>query len=69
MGIVEERPAASWQELIKFKRTFTDPVSPGVEHELREAGIDVYESSPRFVGRQQIEVDSHLIEGRNGTIP
>jgi glutathione reductase (NADPH) len=63
MGIIEERPGASWQELIKFKRTFTDPVSSGVEHELREAGIDVYAGSPRFVGRQQIEVDSQVLEG------
>jgi glutathione reductase (NADPH) len=64
MGIVKERPAGNWQELIKFKRTVTDPVSAAVEKELRDAGIDVYGGSPRFVDRQRIEVDSQLIEGR-----
>lgn len=64
IGIFKERPEADWQELIKFKRTFTDPVPAETEKALKEAGIDIYTGSPRFIGNLQIEVDGEQLEAK-----
>lgn len=64
MGIFENQPKASWQELIRFKRTFTDPVPPETEKALKEAGIDVYTGSPRFTGNLQLEVNGEQLESK-----
>ncbi len=64
LGIVREQPIMSWAELISFKRTFTDPVPPKTEHALKEAGIDVFVGSPRFIGNLQIEVNGEQLEGK-----
>ena len=64
IGIFKERPEANWQELIKFKRTFTDSVPAETEKALREAGIDVYSGSPRFIGNLQIEVNGEQLEAK-----
>jgi len=64
IGIFKERPEANWQELIKFKRTFTGPVPAETEKGLKDAGIDVYTGSPRFTGNLQIEVNGEQLEGK-----
>lgn len=64
IGIFKEQPKASWQELIKFKRTFTDSVPPDTEKALREAGIDVYSGSPRFIGNLQLEVNGEQLKSK-----
>lgn len=64
IGIVKESPLMSWQELIKFKRTFTDPVPPGTEKALRDAGIDVFVGTPRFSGNLQLEVNGQQLQGK-----
>lgn len=61
IGIVTNQPAMSWSELIKFKRSFTDPVPPSTETALREAGIDVYRGSARFVSNLQIEINDQQL--------
>lgn len=61
IGIVTNQPAMGWQELIKFKRTFTDPVPPDTEKALKEAGIDVFAGQPRFTGNLQLEVNGQQL--------
>ncbi len=64
IGIVKEQAVMSWQELIKFKRTFTEPVPPETERALKDAGIDVFTASPRFIGNLQLEVDGQQLLGK-----
>jgi|AntRauTorckE6833_2_1112554.scaffolds.fasta_scaffold02792_11 glutathione reductase (NADPH) len=75
IGIVSDQPVLDWQKLIEFKKTFTDPVSPGTQASLEEVGIDVYEGSSRFSGNLQLEVNGlelsakkvHIAVGANPT--
>lgn len=62
IGIVSQQPVMSWADLIKFKRTFTDPVPPSTEKSLQDAGIDVFTGSPRFIGNLQLEVGGQQLE-------
>lgn len=64
LGIIDELPHASWNELIKFKRTFTDPVPGRTEKALQDADIDVCAGKPRFVGNLQVEVNGQTLEGK-----
>lgn len=56
IGIFRNEPTMSWRELIRFKRTFTDPVPERTVKSLRDAGVDVYEGSPRFTGNRALVV-------------
>ncbi len=64
IGIVTNQPEMSWSELIKFKKTFTDPVPGSTENALKDAGIDVYSGSPRFTGNLTLEVDGNTISAK-----
>ena len=64
IGIIKEQPLMSWSELIKFKRTFTDPVPPSTEQALKDAGVDVYSGVPRFTSNLQIDVNGQQLQGK-----
>lgn len=46
-----------WPELIRFKRTFTDPVPANREQAFRDAGIRVFHGVARFTAPDAMEVD------------
>src|SRR5215470_2873484 len=46
-----------WLELMRFKRTFTDPVPKNREETLAQAGIAAFLGRAHFTGRTAIEVD------------
>lgn len=52
-----------WPDLIRFKRTFTDPVSAAKERALHERGIDTYPGKARFRSQRQITVDGQTLTG------
>ncbi len=54
-----------WPELMRFKRTFTDPVSAQREESYRELGIEMYHGPARFVDPTTLSVaDSRLDASR-----
>ncbi len=63
-GIAGGEPAIAWNELIKFKRTFTDPVPSMKEKNLAKDGIDAYHGRARFRGARAVEVGGEVLEGR-----
>ncbi len=63
-GIAGEEPAIAWNELIKFKRTFTEPVPPTKEKNFAKNGIDAYHGRGRFRGPHSVEVGGVVLEGR-----
>ncbi len=63
-GIAGGEPAIAWNELIKFKRTFTAPVPAMKEKNFAKNGIDAYRGRARFRGSRSVEVGGEVIEGR-----
>jgi glutathione reductase (NADPH) len=63
-GIGSGEPAIAWSELIKFKRSFTEPVPAMKETAFAKNGIDAYHGRAKFCGRSSIEVDGEVLDGR-----
>src|SRR5712692_3483072 len=63
-GIAAERIAIAWPELMRFKRTFTEPVPKAREASLTKAGVAAFHGRARFVGPKSVEVDDELLEAR-----
>ncbi len=57
--------AIDWQELMVFKRTFTDPVPESRKKSLSEAGVEQYRGVARFSDPHTIEVDGKYLESRH----
>jgi glutathione reductase (NADPH) len=53
-----------WSELMRFKRSFTDPVSPQREATLKENGIATYHGAARFVDKTGIAVGNERLQPR-----
>jgi glutathione reductase (NADPH) len=51
-----------WRDLMRFKRSFTEPVTPKREQELAEAGIETLRGVARFVGPTALEIDGTRVE-------
>jgi glutathione reductase (NADPH) len=63
-GIAGGEPVIAWNELIKFKRTFTAPVPEMKEKSFAENGIDAYRGRAKFRGPRSVEVAGEVLEGR-----
>jgi glutathione reductase (NADPH) len=63
-GIKDGNVDIDWPELIRFKRTFTDPFPKAREESLRQAGITTYHGLAKFTGANSIQVDGTTLEGR-----
>jgi len=57
-------PAIAWSELIRFKRSFTDPVPPMKEADFARQGIDAYRGRARFRGARSLAVGGETLESR-----
>lgn len=62
-GVAGE-PAIAWNELIRFKRTFTEGVPAMHERSFAKNGIDAYHGRARFRGPRSVEVGGEVLEGR-----
>src|SRR5260370_30788036 len=57
-------PRIDWPELMRFKRTFTEPVPKEREESLAKAGIGAFHGHARFVGRAAVRVGEQELHGR-----
>jgi glutathione reductase (NADPH) len=57
-GVQVDGARIEWPELIAFKRTFTNPVTPWKEGRFRDAGIRQFHGAPRFTSSSRIRVDA-----------
>jgi glutathione reductase (NADPH) len=57
-------PRIDWPELMRFKRTFTEPVPKEREESLVKAGIAAFHGRARFVGRAAVRVGEQELRGR-----
>lgn len=63
-GIVGGESAIAWNEVIKFKRTFTEPVPAMKEKSFAKNGIDSYHGRAKFRGPNSVEVGGEVLESR-----
>lgn len=57
-----------WQQLIEFTRSFTEPVTPSTRKKYADAGITVFEGTPRFVDESTLAVGDELLRATNFVI-
>src|SRR5919108_6509023 len=63
-GVRSDGVGIDWPELIRFKRTFTDPVPQRREQSFAQAGITTFHGRARFVGASTVQVGENVVEGR-----
>ncbi len=54
-----------WSELMRFKRTFTDPVPGKNEKWFAEAGIEMFHGPARFVGSTAVQGGDQVLEAKH----
>jgi glutathione reductase (NADPH) len=62
-GIKASNLAIDWSELMRFKRSFTEPVPHKREDEFANAGIAAFHGRAHFTGRTTIDVGEEKLEG------
>jgi glutathione reductase (NADPH) len=67
-GIRAEELRIDWQELMRFKRSFTEPVPKNREEGFAKAGIAAFHGRARFVGPSSVQVNGEVLEGRYAVI-
>jgi len=63
-GIRYEQLLIDWRELIRFKRTFTQPVPKHREEGFAKAGIAAFHGRAHFVGSNAVQVGDEVLEAR-----
>ncbi len=64
-GVVQNGNVIQWSELMRFKRTFTDPVPGDSEKGFLESGIDIFHGRVRFDGQTTLKVGEDTLIGRH----
>jgi glutathione reductase (NADPH) len=67
-GISAPGLSIKWPDMMRFKRTFTDPVPEQTEHSFAEAGITVRHGRARFVDRTAVQVGDDTLAGHHVVI-
>lgn len=65
VGVVTKTAELDWTALIKFKSTFTDPVSSETKEPLQKAGVELYEGSPRFINEDTLEINGEQLTAKH----
>jgi glutathione reductase (NADPH) len=63
-GIQAAELQIDWPELMRFKRSFTEPVTKRREDDFAKAGIAAFHGRARFAGPTTVQVGEETLEGR-----
>jgi glutathione reductase (NADPH) len=64
MGIQAEKLQINWQELMRFKRSFTAQVPKRTEEVLAKAGTAGFHGRAHFIGPSAVQVGNEVLEAR-----
>src|SRR5437588_732969 len=67
-GVSAPGLSLSWPDLIRFKRTFTDPVPEQTKRSFEQAGIITRGGRAHFVDRTSVQVGEEILVGRHVVI-
>jgi glutathione reductase (NADPH) len=64
-GIIDiDEVKINWHDLMRFKRSFTEPVPKEREQQFSKAGIVAYHGTARFIGEKRLKLDdNHTLNG------
>lgn len=73
-GVMQAPAALDWAGLMRFKRTFTEPVPDGIVEWLKSEGIEAFHGAARFTGEHTLAVGDAEIEAEHiliaaGSVP
>jgi len=63
-GVCAENARIEWSELMRFKRSFTDPVPKNSERSFAKAGITAFHGRAHFVNSTTVEVGENVLVSR-----
>lgn len=63
-GIRTENTRIEWSDVMRFKRSFTDPVPENNERSFAKAGITAFHGRAHFVDSTRVEVGEDVLVGR-----
>jgi glutathione reductase (NADPH) len=63
-GIQAAKLQIDWPELMRFKRSFTEPVPKRREDGFARVGIAAFHGRARFAGPTTVQVGEETLEGR-----
>jgi len=61
---IKDTPRINWSELMRFKRTFTNPVPKNSEEGFSKAGIAIFNGRARFTSTNTVQVGEETLEGK-----
>ena len=64
-GVHTNDERIDWVELMRFKRTFTDPVPKSQEESFAKVGIVPFHGRARFVDGTAVQIGDDVLEGRH----
>jgi len=64
-GIVADDIHIDWSSLMRFKKTFTEPVPKSREKGFTKAGIKMFHGKARFINKNTIKVNNDSLSGRH----
>jgi glutathione reductase (NADPH) len=64
-GIIAGNARIDWPELIRFKRTFTEPVPKAREEGFAKLGIATFHGRAHFAGPNMIQVGDDMLEAKH----
>jgi glutathione reductase (NADPH) len=67
-GIKSDDTVIDWPELIRFKRTFTDPFPKAREDSFKQAGIATFHGPVRFSTNRSLQVGDDLLEAKHTVV-
>jgi glutathione reductase (NADPH) len=67
-GVSPNGLAINWPELMRFKRTFTDPVPEQRKNALHRAGIETFQDVARFTGPAQLSIGGAAVEATRAIV-
>ena len=63
-GIQADKLQIDWQELMRFKRSFTGPIPKNTEQAFAKIGITAFHGRARFAGPSSVQVGDEVLEAR-----
>ncbi|WP_404458497.1 dihydrolipoyl dehydrogenase family protein [Oceanobacillus kapialis] len=59
---IQEPASINWQDLMEFKRSFTEPVPEAKEKSFKKAGIETFHGKATFTGEKLLTVNDQVLE-------
>tara|TARA_B100001146_G_scaffold225256_1_gene249066 strand:- start:77228 stop:78580 length:1353 start_codon:yes stop_codon:yes gene_type:complete len=61
---ITKLPEVDWATVQKFKKMFTEAIPAATERDLREAGIELYHQSPKFLNENTLSVEGKTVRAK-----